>query len=331
MLREAVKALVACAVTLVICALIYPAAVWALGQLIFPFQAEGSLVYDRDRTVIGSELIAQPFASPGYFQPRPSAVDYKADATGGSNLGTKNPDLHKKVAERAAALSATDANPVPVDLVTASGGGVDPHISPEAALYQAPRVAAARRMGVEQVRSLIDRHLETSGAVIGAPPRVNVLKLNRALDEERAMPALATEAETAGDKAERPSEPGAAEGSGSADPLSARPDLGDRLLAMQARVAEVADALSRLEQEIDSVPREEGSRDQTATGVKAITERLSKLIDSTRGIQPLRDQVAALDRRVDAAGESLRQLQAGVRETRATLETLAKAKRVDSQ
>jgi K+-transporting ATPase ATPase C chain len=185
MIRETSNALVACVVTFVLCAVAYPAAVWGLGQLAFPREAQGSLVTGRDGTVIGSELIAQPFASDSYFFPRPSAVDYKADATGGSNLGTKNPDLRKKFLERAEALKATAEGPAPVDLVTASGSGVDPHISPEAARYQAARVAAARKISVEQVKSLIERHVERSGEIIGAPPRVNVLKLNLALDEER--------------------------------------------------------------------------------------------------------------------------------------------------
>ena len=104
------------------------------------------------------------FPSDKYFFPRPSAVDYKADATGGSNLGTKNPDLRKKIIERAQALKATDQIPVPVDLVTASGGGLDPHISPEAAFYQAGRVAAARGLSIEDVQSLIDEHIERSGS-----------------------------------------------------------------------------------------------------------------------------------------------------------------------
>src|SRR5262249_5847532 len=111
-------------------------------------------------------------------------VDYKADATGGSNLGPKNPDLRAKIADRAAALKATGTSPAPADLVTASGGGVDPHISPAAAEYQAARVAAARNLSVDRVRALIGRHVERSGAIIGAPPRVNVLRLNRALDDE---------------------------------------------------------------------------------------------------------------------------------------------------
>src|SRR5579871_2732527 len=151
MLRETTNALAACVATFLLCAVAYPAAVWGLGQLAFPGQAEGSLIYDADhRTIIGSELIAQPFASDRYFFPRPSAVDYKADATGGSNLGPKNPDLRKKVAERAEALKATSANPAPVDLVMASGGGLDPHITVEGAYYQAARVAAARGLSEEQ-------------------------------------------------------------------------------------------------------------------------------------------------------------------------------------
>jgi K+-transporting ATPase ATPase C chain len=198
--------LVACAVTFALCAVAYPAVVWGLGQLVFPHQAEGSLVYARDRTVIGSELIAQQLASDEYFFPRPSAVDYKADATGGSNLGTKNPDLRKKVAERAEAFRATDKDPAPVDLVTASGVGMDPHISPEAAIYQAARVASARRIPVEQVRALIDRHIERSGAIVGAPPRVNVLWLNRALDAEE--PATAPAPTPTADGSDEPAAPG---------------------------------------------------------------------------------------------------------------------------
>jgi len=186
MLRETVSALLACLVSFVLCAVAYPAVVWGLAQRAFPRQAEGSLIYDRDRTVIGSELIAQPFASDRYFQPRPSAVDYKADATGGSNLGTKNPDLRKKIVERALALEATPERPVPVDLVTASGSGLDPDISPQAAEYQVGRVAAARQIPEARVRELIDRAIDHSGAIIGAPPRLNVLKLNLALDGVRA-------------------------------------------------------------------------------------------------------------------------------------------------
>jgi K+-transporting ATPase ATPase C chain len=185
MIREARTALLASAVSFVLCAVIYPGVTWALAQLAFPRQAEGSLLYDRQRVVIGSELVAQPFKSEKYFWPRPSAVDYNASAAGGSNLGPHNPDLHAKIADRVASLGATSENPAPVDLVTASGSGLDPDISLEGARYQAARVAAARHVSVGEIRAVIDRLAETSGAILGAPSRVNVLKLNRALDDER--------------------------------------------------------------------------------------------------------------------------------------------------
>jgi potassium-transporting ATPase KdpC subunit len=184
MLHETRTALAACVVTFVLCAVAYPAAVWGIAQLAFPHQAAGSLVLRRDRTVIGSELVAQPFASDRYFQPRPSAAGYKADAAGGSNLGTKSPDLRKQVVERVAALGANSQRPAPADLVTASGSGLDPDISPESAYYQAPRVARARGMPEDRVRALIGQAVSRSGALIGAPARVNVLMLNLALDGE---------------------------------------------------------------------------------------------------------------------------------------------------
>jgi K+-transporting ATPase ATPase C chain len=185
MFHEAYLALRACAVTFLLCAVAYPAVVWGFGVWLFPAQAEGSLLYDDDRTVIGSELIAQRFQSDRYFHPRPSAVDYRADAAGASNLGTNHPDLRKAIAGRAEALNASRERPVPVDLVTASGSGLDPDISPEAASYQAPRVAAARGMPIERLRKLIAQETNRSGAILGAPPRINVLLLNLALDKEQ--------------------------------------------------------------------------------------------------------------------------------------------------
>jgi potassium-transporting ATPase KdpC subunit len=182
--REIILALRACAATFILCAVLYPAAVWGTAQLLFPSQAEGSLVHGDDRTVIGSELIAQRFESDRYFHPRPSAADYKADAASGSNLGTNNPDLRKAVAERAAKLKATAENLAPVDLVTASGSGLDPDLTVEAAEFQVSRIATARGIAIERVRSLIERSTNHSGANLGAPPRVNVLKLNLALDQE---------------------------------------------------------------------------------------------------------------------------------------------------
>ncbi len=178
------NALKACALTFVLCAVIYPAVVWGVAQLLFPSQADGSLIYASDgRTVIGSELIAQRFVSPRYFHARPSAVDYKADAAGGSNLGTNNPDLRAAVVARVQALEATASQPAPVDLVTASGSGLDPDISVEAAFFQAPRVAKARELGIDRVRALIEKMTNRSGTIIGAPARVNVLLLNLELDK----------------------------------------------------------------------------------------------------------------------------------------------------
>jgi K+-transporting ATPase ATPase C chain len=185
MIRETVTALIACLVTFILCAVIYPVVVWGLARVGFPHQANGSLILDRQGNVIGSELVAQPFASDRYFHPRPSAVDYKADASGGSNLGPGNPDLRKKIGERARALNSTSERPAPTDLVMASGSGLDPHISPEAAEYQLPRVATARGLSQDRLRALINAHTERSGATVGAPPRINVLKLNMALDGDR--------------------------------------------------------------------------------------------------------------------------------------------------
>ena len=156
----------------------------AASQLLFQWQADGSLAYTTDgRNVIGSELVAQRFVSPRYFQPRPSAVDYHADAAGGSNLGTKNPDLRKAVAERAKALGATPESPVPADLVTASGSGLDPEISIEGAFFQVERVGKARGLSIGRVRALIEKMTNRSGAILGAPARVNVLLLNLELDK----------------------------------------------------------------------------------------------------------------------------------------------------
>jgi K+-transporting ATPase ATPase C chain len=184
MSREVLSALRACLITFMLCSVAYPLIVWGGAQLVFPHQAQGSLVYSHDRTLIGSELIAQPFASDRYFRPRPSAVDYNAAASGGSNLAPTNPDLRQKLQDRALALGANEKQPVPGDLVMASGGGLDPDISPEAAYYQADKVAAARGIRPAQVRKLIESHIDNTAAFIGAPPRVNVLRLNLSLDEQ---------------------------------------------------------------------------------------------------------------------------------------------------
>lgn len=179
-------ALVLLALFTVLTGALYPAAVTATAQLIFPAQANGSLIH-HENTVRGSHLIGQPFASPGYFWSRPSAtspVPYNAAASSGSNLGPLNPALADAVRQRIAALRGADPGnvaPVPVDLVTSSGSGLDPHISPSAALYQVARVAKARTLDPAGVRRLVENHIEGRSFGLGEA-RVNVLDLNLALD-----------------------------------------------------------------------------------------------------------------------------------------------------
>jgi potassium-transporting ATPase KdpC subunit len=173
----------------VITGLVYPLVTTGVAKLAFPRQASGSLI-ERDGKVTGSALIGQPFSSPGYFWGRPSATSpmpYNAASSGGSNLGPTNPDLTQAVKDRIAALKAADPSntaPVPVDLVTASASGLDPHISPAAADYQIARVARARSLPEEAVRKLVQQHTE-AGAWMGllGDPTVNVLELNLDLDK----------------------------------------------------------------------------------------------------------------------------------------------------
>ena len=165
----------------------YPLLVTGIAQAVFPSQAQGSLIVKGGK-VVGSRLIGQPFDDPKYFWSRPSATSPFADNAGsstGSNLSLTNPDLVKAVQGRVDALRAVDPTnkaPVPVDLVTASGSGLDPHISPAAAFYQAPRVAMARKLSPEVVRELVERHIEGRSFGFLGEPRVNVLALNLALD-----------------------------------------------------------------------------------------------------------------------------------------------------
>ncbi len=169
---------------------VYPLLTTGLAQLLFPRQANGSLMsIGAQRTA--SELIGQPFTGPGYFWGRPSAtapVAYNGAASTGSNLGPANPDLATAVKKRIAALRAADPEnrlPVPVDLVTASGSGLDPHISPAAAMYQVPRVARARGMEEKEVAELVRRHIQDRTFGIFGEPVVHVLRLNMALDARR--------------------------------------------------------------------------------------------------------------------------------------------------
>jgi len=167
--------------------LAYPALVTGIAQLVFPHQANGSLIV-KDGKALGSGLIGQPFDDPKYFWGRLSATGpypYNAAASSGSNLGSTNPALLKAVQARIDALKAADpgnSQPIPIDLVTASGSGLDPDISVAAALYQVPRVARVRGLSEAQVKALVDQY--TTGRQLGflGEPRVNVLELNLALD-----------------------------------------------------------------------------------------------------------------------------------------------------
>jgi potassium-transporting ATPase KdpC subunit len=180
-LRPAIAALV---VFTALTGVAYPLAVTGVAQSLLGHRADGSRIV-VDGELHGSELIAQPFEGDEWFHPRPSAVGYDASSSGGSNLGPTNPrllaDLEARTRDYRRATGIADGVPVPVDAVTTSGSGLDPHISPRNARLQAPRVAAARDLGVDEVLALVDRHTERrTGAVLGEP-RVNVVRLNLAL------------------------------------------------------------------------------------------------------------------------------------------------------
>jgi K+-transporting ATPase ATPase C chain len=169
----------------VLTGVIYPLAVTGIAQALFRHQANGSLISDNGETV-GSELIGQPFSDPRYFWGRLSATGYDAADSSGSNYGPTNPALLEAIQARIDALKAVDPDnqePIPVDLVTSSASGLDPDISPAAAQYQIPRVARYRGLSEEQVSALVGRFSEGRQFGILGEPRVNVLKLNMALDE----------------------------------------------------------------------------------------------------------------------------------------------------
>jgi K+-transporting ATPase ATPase C chain len=190
MKNELLVALRMTVVTLVLTGLAYPLLVTGVARVAFPFQSAGSLV-TRDGRVVGSELIGQAFTWPGYFQPRPSAAGsgFDAAASSGSNLGPTSRKLRDRVAAEVARLRRENPDapgPVPLDLVTASGSGLDPHISPGAAQWQVPRVAAARGLPLAAVESLVREHVEGRTFGFLGEPRLNVLRLNLELDRRFA-------------------------------------------------------------------------------------------------------------------------------------------------
>ena len=166
--------------TILVCSGLYTTAVWAFAQAVTPDTANGSLIRDADGKVIGSVLIAQNFTSERYFWPRPSAANYNGAGAAGSNLSPTNPAVTERAQELIARHGASGERPIPPDLVTASGSGLDPHISLEGAIFQAPRVARARGLSEGILMDLIEKQAQQGG--LSGFRYVNVLKLNIALD-----------------------------------------------------------------------------------------------------------------------------------------------------
>jgi K+-transporting ATPase ATPase C chain len=189
--RQLKSAVIFLAILTIVTGVIYPLIVTGITQVAFHHQANGSLIESKDGKYLGSELIGQPFDDPGYFWGRPSATTpfpYNATASSGSNYGPLNPALLDGIQKRIHALKAADPDntqPVPVDLVTYSASGLDPHISIAAALYQVPRVARQRGISQAQILKLIDRFTQGRQLGILGEPRVNVLLLNQALDQNK--------------------------------------------------------------------------------------------------------------------------------------------------
>lgn len=189
-LQELRPAIVLLAALSLLTGLAYPYVIIGLAQVLFPWQANGSLILE-DGKIVGSDLIAQSFTSPAYFHGRPSAAGagYDGASSSGSNLGPTSAALIDRVKGAVEELRReSPAAPIPADLVTASGSGLDPHISPEAAARQAARIAEARGLAPERVRALIAQATEGRTLGILGEPRVNVLRLNRLLDQEKPLP-----------------------------------------------------------------------------------------------------------------------------------------------
>ena len=194
MRKEFVVALRVTAVTLVLTGLVYPLVTTGLAQVLFPWRANGSLVKDEAGRVVGSQLLGQGFSTPSYFHPRPSAAGkdgWDATSSGGSNLGPTSKKLRDGAVDALQKLQAENPGapgPPPVELVTSSGSGLDPHLSPAGALWQVPRVARARQVSEERVRALVQSQIERRDLLVLGEPRVNVLALNLALDRQFGAP-----------------------------------------------------------------------------------------------------------------------------------------------
>jgi K+-transporting ATPase ATPase C chain len=183
--RNLVVAVLMTVVTTLMVGIVYPLVITAIAQVAFPAQANGQLI-ERQGVVIGSRLIGQSFSSPGYFRSRPSAAGagYNAANSGGSNLGPTNRKLIETVTANVKAAQAENPNtPVPIDLVTTSASGIDPHVSPAAAAFQIPRIARERGTSEAEVRALVEAHTDARQLGFFGEARVNVLELNLALDD----------------------------------------------------------------------------------------------------------------------------------------------------
>ena len=190
-MRNLLTATLMTVVTTVLLGLIYPLVVTGLAQVIFPDKANGQLIRSADGTLTGSRLIGQPFSSPGYFRSRPSAAGangYDAAGSSGSNLGPTNQKLLDRVkADVEKSQPENPGKPVPIDLVTTSASGLDPHISPASAEFQVPRVARERGINEEELRKIVALHTEGRQFGFLGEPRVNVLELNLDLDSRKPM------------------------------------------------------------------------------------------------------------------------------------------------
>jgi K+-transporting ATPase ATPase C chain len=170
-------------ITVAVCCVAYPLFIMIAGKIVVPHSASGSLIKDADGNIIGSELVAQSFKQPEYLWPRPSAVDYNGAGAGGSNKSPTNPAVRERAMETLKAYGVTAAKPIPADLVAASGGGLDPHITLKGALFQSARIAEARGMEEKVVQKVFQDNSFVPGGVFAEEPIVNVLKVNLALDE----------------------------------------------------------------------------------------------------------------------------------------------------